>query len=205
LCEELILWSTPEFGFIEIGDAFTTGSSIMPQKKNPDVAELVRGKSGRVFGSLMSLLAMMKGLPLTYNRDMQEDKEPLFDASDTVQLCVGVVARMLPSIRVNAIAMADALSEGFLEATDIADYLVEHGVPFREAHGIVGRLVLYCAKVGKRLPDLTLDEFRNFSDVFAMDIRRRLDPAEIVRRRDHIGGTSPRQVRIALKRAKRMI
>lgn len=205
LCEELILWATPEFGYIEIGDAFTTGSSIMPQKKNPDVAELVRGKSGRVFGDLMSLLTMMKGLPLTYNRDMQEDKEPLFDASDTVQLCVGVIARMMPTIRVNSNAMLDALGEGFLEATDVADYLAERGVPFREAHEIVGRIVLYCAKVGKRLPDLTSEEFKNFSNVFSSDIHRRLDPGEIVRRRDQVGGTSPRSVRAALRRAKRMI
>ncbi|GMU93395.1 MAG: argininosuccinate lyase [Candidatus Hydrogenedentota bacterium] len=205
LCEELILWATPEFGYIEIGDAFTTGSSIMPQKKNPDVAELVRGKSGRVFGDLMSLLTMMKGLPLTYNRDMQEDKEPLFDASDTVQLCVSVVTRMLPTIRVNTSAMLEALGEGFLEATDVADYLAEHGVPFREAHEIAGRLVLYCTKTGKRLSDLTTEEFKNFSHVFSSDIHRRLNPREIVRRRDQVGGTSPRSVRAALRRAKRMI
>lgn len=205
LCEELVLWSTPEFGFIEIGDAFTTGSSIMPQKKNPDVAELVRGKTGRVYGDLMALLTLMKGLPLTYNRDMQEDKEPVFDASDTLQLCLGVVARMLPSVTFNREAMRDAAREGYLEATDIADYLVEKGVPFREAHSVVGRIVLHCVKTGKRLPELSLEEFRSFSAKLERDIFRRLDPKAIVRRRDHVGGTSPRQVKSAIKRARQIL
>ncbi len=205
LCEELILWSTPEFGFIEIGDAYTTGSSIMPQKKNPDVAELVRGKTGRVYGDLTSLLTLMKGLPLTYNRDMQEDKEPVFDASDTVQTCVRVVTAMLPSIRFNVDAMREAAREGFLEATDIADYLVDKGVPFREAHGIVGRIVLHCTKTKKRLPDLALDEYTKFSPIFDRDIYRCLDPHTILRRRDHIGGTAPRQIKAAIKRARQIL
>lgn len=204
-CEELILWSTPEFGFVEIGDAYTTGSSIMPQKKNPDVAELVRGKTGRVYGDLMALLTLMKGLTLTYNRDLQEDKEPVFDASDTLQLCLRVVAAMLPSIAFDKNAMREAAREGFLEATDVADYLVEKGVPFREAHGIVGRIVLHCTKTGKRLPELSLDEYRKFSPKFERDIARCLDPVIIMRRRDHIGGTAPRQVKAAIKRARQIL
>ncbi|HRK35262.1 MAG TPA: argininosuccinate lyase, partial [Candidatus Hydrogenedentes bacterium] len=202
LCEELILWTSSEFGFIEIGDAYTTGSSIMPQKKNPDVAELVRGKTGRVYGGLTSLLTLMKGLPLTYNRDMQEDKEPVFDTSDTLQLCLGVVANMLPSIRFDAAAMREATREGFLEATDVADYLVGKGVPFRQAHGIVGRIVLHCVKSKKRLPELSLEEFQRFAPEFDRAIFRALDPETIVRRRDQVGGTAPRQVKAAIKRAR---
>ncbi|GMV90668.1 MAG: argininosuccinate lyase [Candidatus Hydrogenedentota bacterium] len=204
-CEEMILWSTPEFGFIEIGDAYTTGSSIMPQKKNPDVAELVRGKTGRVYGSLTALLTLMKGLPMTYNRDLQEDKEPLFDASDTIQLCVAVVARMIPSIKVRPDAMIAAAREGFLEATDVADYLVGKGMPFREAHGVVGRIVLHCEKHGKRLPDLTTQEFQTFSPRFSADVHRLLDSESIVNRRDNLGATAPTRVRAALRAARKML
>jgi argininosuccinate lyase len=203
LSEELILWSTPEFGFVEIGDAFTTGSSIMPQKKNPDVAELVRGKTGRVYGDLVSLLTLVKGLPLTYNRDLQEDKELLFDASDTLQLCLAVTARMIPSIRVNADRMAGAVREGFLEATDLADYLVTKGVPFRESHEIIGKIVLHCIRAGKRLPELSLEEFRQHSPLFDEDVHRMLDPRAIVSRRDNPGGTAPDRVRSALANARR--
>jgi argininosuccinate lyase len=202
LSEELILWSTPEFGFVEIGDAFTTGSSIMPQKKNPDVAELVRGKTGRVYGSLTALLTLMKGLPMTYNRDMQEDKEPLFDASDTLQLCLAVYARMIPSIQVRRDRMAEAAKEGFLEATDLADYLVTKGVPFRESHEIIGRIVLHCVHGAKRLPELSLEEYKSFSPHFEDDVFRVLDPQAIVERRDNPGATAPRRVREALARAR---
>jgi len=202
LCEELVIWSTPEFGFIEIGDAFTTGSSIMPQKKNPDVAELVRGKTGRVYGALVSLLTIMKGLPLTYNRDLQEDKEPVFDVSDTLQLCLSVVARMIPSIHVNEARMAQAACDGFMEATDLADALVQKGMPFRDAHGIVGKIVLFCARHGKRLSGLTLDEFQTFSNLFDREILSVLNPKAIVKRRDTLGGTAPRRVAAALKRAR---
>jgi argininosuccinate lyase len=205
MCEELILWSTPEFGFIGIGDAYTTGSSIMPQKKNPDVAELVRGKTGRVYGDLTALLTLMKGLPLTYNRDLQEDKEPLFDASDTIQLCLAVVTGMIPSIRVRADAMTAAVQEGFLEATDVADYLVGKGMPFREAHGVVGRMVLHCEKHGKRLAELTTEEFRSFSPRFASDVHRCLDPESILRRRDNVGGTAPKRVRSAIRAARKAL
>ena len=204
-CEELALWSTPEFGFIEIGDAFTTGSSIMPQKKNPDVAELVRGKTGRVYGALMTLLTVMKGLPLTYNRDLQEDKEPVFDASDTLQICLKVVARMIPSIRVDADRMAQAAREGYMEATDLADALVERGVPFRDAHQIVGKIVLHCSKQKRPLSDLTLDEFCVFSPLFDREVMSLLDARAVVKRRNTFGGTSPRQVMAALKRARRSL
>lgn len=205
LSEELILWSTPEYGFIEIGDAFTTGSSIMPQKKNPDVAELVRGKSGRVYGDLMALLTVMKGLPLTYNRDLQEDKEPVFDASDTLELCLAVMARMMPTIRVNREAMLAATREGFLEATDLADYLASKGMPFREAHEVVGRLVLDCTREKKRFADLPMAAFKKYSELFGGDVRRLLNPEAIVRRRDHVGGTAPRRVRAALRRARKRL
>jgi argininosuccinate lyase len=204
-CEELVIWSTPEFGFIEIGDAFTTGSSIMPQKKNPDVAELVRGKTGRAYGALMALLTVMKGLPLTYNRDLQEDKEPVFDVSDTLQLCLSVITRMIPTIRVNTDRMAQAAREGFMEATDLADALVEKGVPFRDAHEIVGKIVLHCSRQAKRLSDLDIDEFRTFSPLFDSSVLSVLDARAVVKRRNTLGGTAPKQVAAALKRAKRAL
>ncbi|MDQ1257081.1 MAG: argininosuccinate lyase [Candidatus Hydrogenedentes bacterium] len=205
LCEELVLWSAPAYGYIEIGDAFTTGSSIMPQKKNPDVAELVRGKTGRVYGDLMALLTLLKGLPLTYNRDLQEDKQPAFDASDTLQLALAVVARMLPSIQVHEQAMAGAAREGFMEATDLADCLASKGMPFREAHGCVGRIVLYCVKEGKRLSALSLDELKQFSPLFDTGIQAALDSRSIVQRRQTLGGTAPKQVRAALRRARAVL
>ena len=205
LCEELILWSSQEFAFIEIGDAFTTGSSIMPQKKNPDVAELVRGKTGRVYGALSALLTLMKGLPLTYNRDLQEDKEPVFDVSDTLQLCLTVTARMIPTIRVDETRMADAVRDGFMEATDLADALVVKGMPFRQAHGIIGRIVLHCTKNGKRLTDLTLEEFGAFSPLFDQDIVDGLAPRAIVSRKDIPGATAPRRVAAALRRARQSL
>jgi len=201
-CEELILWSSPAFGFVEIGDAFTTGSSIMPQKKNPDVAELVRGKTARVYGDLTALLTLLKGLPLTYNRDLQEDKEAVFDASDTVQLCLEAIARMIPAIRVNREAMNAATRQGFMEATDLADYLVTRGMPFREAHRIAGRVVLEAVRKGKTLPELTIEEYRAFSDLFGDDVYAVLKPDAMVRRRDNPGGTAPRRVRAALRRAR---
>ena len=205
LCEELILWSTPEFGFIEIGDAFTTGSSIMPQKKNPDVAELVRGKTGRVYGDLITLLTILKGLPLTYNRDLQEDKEPAFDTSDTVQLCLAVITRMIPSILVRPDRMLAATQDGYLEATDLADYLVVKGMPFREAHEVVGRLVLDCSKRRLKFSELGLSEFKRFSDLFELDVVPMLAPEEIVRRRDSYGGTAQKRVKAALNRARKSI
>ncbi len=205
MSEELILWSSPSFGFVEIGDAFTTGSSIMPQKKNPDVAELVRGKTARVYGDLTALLTLVKGLPLTYNRDLQEDKEPVFDASDTVQRCIEVYANMIPAIIVNREAMAAAVKEGFMEATDLADYLVTRGMPFREAHGVVGRVVRHCVEQGKRLPELDIKTYKRFSQLFGEDLFQVLSPESIVKRRDNPGGTAPRRVRASLRKARARI
>jgi len=203
--EELIIWSNPRFAFVEIGDAFTTGSSIMPQKKNPDVAELVRGKTGRVYGDLNALLVLVKGLPLTYNRDLQEDKEPVFDASDTVQLALQVFTAMLPSISVRRKAMEDAAAEGFMEATDLADYLVTKGVPFREAHEIVGKIVLYCGHNNTRLPSLDLPTYQRFSKAFERDVFSVLSPLSIVNRRDLPGGTALPRVKQALRAARRRL
>jgi len=202
LCEELVLWSSQEFAFIEIGEAFTTGSSIMPQKKNPDAPELIRGKTGRVYASLVSLLTIMKALPLTYNRDMQEDKIAAFDASDTLQLSLAVAARMIPSISLNTERMAQATQQGFMEATELADALAEKGVPFRQAHEIVGKIVLQCSKTNRRLTDLSLDELRQFSPLFDEHVLAALLPRTICERRNVPGGTAPKQVAEALARAK---
>ena len=205
MAEELILWSSQEFNFIEIGDAFTTGSSIMPQKKNPDAAELTRGRTAGVIGDLMTLFTLIKGIPLTYNRDLQEDKPPLFHAADSTLLCVEVFARMLETVTVNEEAMRQALRQGFLEATDLADYLAARGVPFREAHEIMGRVVRRCIELGTTLPDLPLEEYRKYSPVFSSDLYHFLKPEVMAARRDVPGGTAPKQVRRALARAKRML
>ena len=169
-CEEIIIWNSNEYRFVEIDDAFSTGSSIMPQKKNPDIAELIRGKTGRVYGALTSLLTAMKGIPLAYNKDMQEDKELVFDAMDTVKGCIGLFTGMISTMRFDKKAMAESARHGFTNATDAADYLVNHGVPFRDAHGIIGRMVLYCIDAGKALDDLTPEEFQSFSPAFGADI-----------------------------------
>ncbi len=168
--EEIILWNSDEYRFVEIDDAYSTGSSIMPQKKNPDIAELVRGKTGRVYGALMGILTTMKGLPLAYNKDMQEDKEGTFDAIDTVNACLPLFTGMLDTMKFHTERMEDSAKNGFTNATDVADYLVRHGVPFRDAHSICGRLVLKCIEQGKALDDLTLEEFREESPVFEGDI-----------------------------------
>ena len=169
-CEELILWSSTEFAFIEMDDAFSTGSSIMPQKKNPDMAELIRGKTGRVYGDLFTLLTIMKGLPLAYNKDMQEDKPPLFDAGDTLKDCLAIFTQVLTTMEVKTQTMEKAASSGFMNATDAADYLVKKGLPFRDCHEIIGKMVLYCIGQDKNLDDLTLDEFKGFSPLFQQDI-----------------------------------
>jgi argininosuccinate lyase len=202
LSEELIVWSTLEFGFIEIGDGFTTGSSIMPQKKNPDAAELVRGKTGRVYGDLVALLTVMKALPLTYNRDMQEDKEPLFDASDTLQLSLAVIARMLPSISVRKDRMAQAVREGYMEATDLADYLAAKGVPFRRAHEIAGRIVRQCEQEGRKLTDLSTREYQVYSPAFEDDVHNALKPERMLARRASAGATAPERVHEAILEAR---
>lgn len=203
--EELVLWSTEEFRFIEISDAFTTGSSIMPQKKNPDVAELVRGKTGRVYGNLISLLTLMKGLPLSYNRDMQEDKLPLFDTVDTLKGCLEVMNAMLPGIKFNRQRMASTAGEGYSTATDIAEYLVRKGVPFREAHEITGKIVLYCINKKTVLAGLEMKELKTFSPVISEDIFPALDPAASVRARSSYGGTSPSEVLKQIKRYKKAL
>lgn len=200
--EELVLWSTEEFGFITISDAFTTGSSIMPQKKNPDVAELIRGKTGRVYGNFISLLTIMKGLPLSYNRDMQEDKEPLFDTVDTVKAVLSVLREMIPAIRFNQERMYESASKGYSTATDIAEYLVKKGVPFRQAHEITGRLVLYCLKNRRELKELDIKEFKNFSDLFDSDIYPLLTPEGSVRNKLSYGSTSRKEVLKQIRRLK---
>lgn len=194
LCEELIIWSSQEFQFIELDDAFCTGSSIMPQKKNPDVAELVRGKTGRVYGHLMALLTVLKGLPLAYNKDMQEDKEGLFDTVDTLSGALQLMAPMLQTMRVNAKNMRRAVDRDFSNATDLADYLVNKGIPFRQAHEIVGKTVLYCLENGKFLLDLSLDEFRQFSDKIDADIYQTLKIEQVVDARDVYGGPARQRV-----------
>jgi argininosuccinate lyase len=191
LSEEFVIWSSSEFGFITIADAFATGSSIMPQKKNPDVAELTRGKTGRVYGALMALLTIMKGLPLAYNRDMQEDKEPLFDAADTVMLSLSVVARMLASITVHRDAMRMAAEDGFITATDLADYLVRKGLPFRKAHGLVGKAVLRATRLECGLGSMPLDEYRKLSPLIGEDVYDALSLESSVNRRTSYGGTAP--------------
>lgn len=202
LSEEIILWSSQEFGFVELSDAFSTGSSIMPQKKNPDVAELARGKTGRVYGNLVSLLTVMKGLPLAYNKDMQEDKESLFDTIDTVKDGLRVFPPMLKTIKVNKDAMLEATKAGFLNATDAADYLVKKGVPFRTAHRVVGEAVGYCVKKGKTLEDLTTAEWKGFSEDFGPDVKGAVKIERSVNARKIHGGTALTEVAKRLKDAK---
>jgi len=192
--EELIIWSTSEFGFIELDDSFCTGSSIMPQKKNPDVPELVRGKTGRVYGNLMSLLTTMKSLPLAYNKDMQEDKEPLFDTIDTVKASLLIYSKMIGTIKLNRDRLGEAVFQGFMTATDMADYLVMKGLPFRDAHEVVGKVVSFCIKSHKLLSDLTFHELQKFSKSFKKDIFSFIKTEKSVDRKDVIGGTSKRQV-----------
>ncbi len=199
--EELILWSSSEFGFVVISDAFTTGSSIMPQKKNPDIPELVRGKTGRVFGSLISLLTIMKSLPLAYNRDMQEDKPPLFDAVDTLSACIDIYNRMLPNIKFVKDKMGLTTETGFINATDLADYLVTKGMPFREAHSVVGKSVAYALGKKVELHDLSGDELKQFSDLIEDDVFDFLSTEGIINRRTSAGGTATVNVENAIKEA----
>jgi len=189
-CEEIILWSSLEFNFVELDDAYSTGSSIMPQKKNPDVAELVRGKTGRVYGSLMALLSMMKSLPLAYNKDMQEDKEPTFDAIDTVKMCLPVFTGMVRTMRIKKDKMLKAAQGGFTNATDAADYLVKKGVPFRDAHEILGKLVLYCIKNDTTLENLSIEEYKAISPHFDESVYKAISLEECVNKRNIIGGPS---------------
>ena len=190
-CEEVIIWNSNEYQFVEIDDAYSTGSSIMPQKKNPDIAELVRGKTGRVYGALMSLLTTMKGIPLAYNKDMQEDKELVFDAIDTTKGCLALFTGMLRTMRFRKQRMEDSAKNGFTNATDAADYLVNHGVPFRDAHGIVGRLVLTCIDKGISLDELPLEEYKAISPVFENDIYEAISMKTCVEKRMTIGAPGP--------------
>ncbi|MCF6236171.1 MAG: argininosuccinate lyase [Gammaproteobacteria bacterium] len=200
--EELIIWSSAQFGFVELSDSFCTGSSIMPQKKNPDVPELVRGKAGRVTGNLISLLMLMKAQPLAYNKDNQEDKEPLFDTIDTLRGSLKVFADMIPAMAINRDNMAKAAFQGFSTATDLADYLVRKGVAFRDAHEVVGRAVRLGVEQSKDLSEMTLDELRKFSDAIGSDVFDVLTLEGSLAARDHLGGTAPNQVRAAIKRAR---
>jgi argininosuccinate lyase len=201
LAEEIVLWASDEFGFIGLPEEFATGSSIMPQKRNPDVAELARGKTGRVYGNLMAILTTMKGLPLAYNRDLQEDKQPLFDTVDTVIATLEVMAAMLPALRVDPLLPEAAARGSYVLATDVADYLVRKGVPFRDAHRAVADLVRYAQMEGKALSELSMEEYRRFSAAFEEDVLA-LDLRSAIEARDAPGGTSPRRVEAALKRAK---
>jgi argininosuccinate lyase len=201
--EELILWSTSEFDFIELSDSFCTGSSIMPQKKNPDVPELVRGKTGRVYGNLMALLTVMKALPLAYNKDMQEDKEPLFDTIDTVKGSLKIFADMVREMKIKADVMLQAAAEGFSNATDVADYLVRTGMPFREAHEVVGKSVRYCIEQGKKLEELSPAEWQGFSDQIGDDIYAAITLEASVNARSATGGTALVRVKAEIERLKR--
>ncbi|MDD4766978.1 MAG: argininosuccinate lyase [Desulfotomaculaceae bacterium] len=205
LCEEIILWSAAEFSFIELDDAYSTGSSMMPQKKNPDVAELIRGKSGRVFGHLQALLTMLKGLPLAYNKDMQEDKEALFDAVDTVKKCLIIFRPMLETIQVKKDVMAEAARGGFTNATDLADYLVRRGMPFREAHEVAGKAVLYCLKKGLTLDRMSLEEYKVFSPLVEEDVYMAIDIKNCVESRKVPGGPAPEAVAGAIARARQRL
>ena len=193
--EEIIIWNSNEYRFVELDDAYSTGSSIMPQKKNPDIAELVRGKTGRVYGALMSLLTTMKGIPLAYNKDMQEDKELTFDAIDTVKGCIALFTGMVATMKFNASVMENSAKNGFTNATDAADYLVNHGVPFRDAHSIVGRLVLYCIEKGISLDDMTLEEYQAISPVFREDIYEAISLKTCVEKRTTIGAPGAEAMR----------
>ncbi len=205
LAEELILWSAEEFRFIELPDAYTTGSSIMPQKKNPDVAELIRGKTGRVYGNLLSLLTVMKGLPLSYNRDLQEDKFPVFDTVDTVKSCLIILNEMLPVTRFNTKRMHKTAGNAYSTATDIAEYLVKKGIPFRKAHEITGKIVLYCIEKKKRFEDLTLKELNTFSNLITSDIYSCLKAEESVRNKKSLGGTSLDEVIKQIRRLRKTV
>ncbi|RZI49522.1 argininosuccinate lyase [Lactococcus kimchii] len=203
LCEELILWCSHEFKFITLSDAYSTGSSIMPQKKNPDMAELIRGKTGRVYGNLMGLLTVMKGLPLAYNKDLQEDKEGMFDSADTILTSLTVMAGVLSTLKVNDVNMEESTAKDFSNATELADYLAAKGIPFRQAHAIVGQLVLDCVKKGIYLQDVSLQEYRALSDLIEEDVYEILKSRTAVARRTSLGGTAFDSVRKQIEQAKK--
>ncbi len=204
-CEDLVLWSSDEFGYAVISDAYTTGSSIMPQKKNPDIAELIRGKTGRIYGDLVAVLTLLKGLPMTYNRDLQEDKEPLFDAADTLRTSLAVFTEMLANTSFNAERMRAAARGGFSTATDLAEYLVEKGVPFRRAHEVVGRIVAYCIGKNKTLEELTPREFKTFAGQFDPDVVMRIRLEQCVDARKATGGTATKTVRERIRKIEKTL
>ena len=204
-CEEIILWNSNEYQFIEIDDGYSTGSSIMPQKKNPDIAELVRGKTGRVYGALMSLLTTMKGIPLAYNKDMQEDKELAFDAMDTVKGCIALFNGMLETMELKKENMEKSAKNGFTNATDAADYLVKKGVPFRDAHSIVGELVLFCVKNQISLDEMPLEEYQKISPVFEQDIYEAISMKTCVETRNTIGAPGPEAMKKVLEIQKKYL
>ena len=204
-CEEIIIWNSQQYKFVEMDDAYSTGSSIMPQKKNPDMAELIRGKTGRVYGHLMAMLTVMKGIPLAYNKDMQEDKEGVFDAVDTLKMCLPVFTRMVDTMTINKDNMRNAARKGFMNATDAADWLVKQGVPFRDAHAIIGQLVLYSINNNKNLDDLTLDEYKAVSDVFTEDIYKAIDLDTCVNTRTVPGGPSEAYIKSLIELNKKCI
>ena len=201
-CEELILWNSTEFGFIEMDDAFSTGSSIMPQKKNPDMAELIRGKTGRVYGDMLSLYTLMKSLPLAYNKDMQEDKPPVFDAVDTLKASIGIFTEMISTITFNKDTMRAAVKNGFMNATDAADYLVRKGIPFRDCHEIIGHIVLYCIENSTAIEDIPLEKLKEFSDKFDEDIYENIDPESCIKAKKSEGSTSFESVKAQLEAIK---
>ena len=203
--EEIIIWCTSEFSFINLDDAFATGSSIMPQKKNPDIAELVRGKTGRIYGNLMGILTTMKALPLAYNKDMQEDKEGIFDSIDNIKLSIEIFYLMLDTITVNNEKIYASMRAGFLNATDVADYLAKHNVPFRQAHKIVGEIVSYCEDKKIAIDDMKLEEFHKFSDVFKDDILSEITIENCVNKRNSFGGTSIKNVEIQIENGKKFL
>ena len=203
--EEIIIWNTNEYQFVELDDSYSTGSSIMPQKKNPDIAELVRGKTGRVYGALISMLTTMKGLPLAYNKDMQEDKEMTFDAIDTTKGCISLFNGMIKTMKFNKSVMESSAKNGFTNATDAADYLVNHGVPFRDAHGIVGQLVLYCIGKNISLDDMTLEEYKSISPVFEEDIYEAISLKTCVEKRMTIGAPGPEAMMQVIKECRKYL
>ncbi|MGI5965193.1 MAG: argininosuccinate lyase [Candidatus Methanomethylophilaceae archaeon] len=205
LSEELVLWSSQEFGFVEMDDRYSTGSSIMPQKKNPDIAELIRGRTGNSIGYLVSIMTMLKGLPLTYNRDLQEDKGPVISSLQSVADCLDMMYSMISTMKVNKERMRGVLSGGYINATDLADYLAVKGIPFREAHGIVGAAVRYCISSGKNLEELKIEELKKFSNAIEEDVYNVLSVEQCVKRRNSLGGTSPVQVSVQIKDARESI
>ena len=204
-CEELIIWNSREFDFIEMDDGFSTGSSIMPQKKNPDVAELIRGKTGRIYGNLFNILTIMKSLPLAYNKDMQEDKPLLFDTVENIKPCLDIFSKMIATMKIKKINMKDATKTGFMNATDVADYLVKNGLPFRSAHEVVGKMVLYCLKNNKNIEDLTLEEFKSFSSFFKDDINRKVEIESCIESKVSQGSTSTNSVLLMIEKSKNFI